>query len=569
MSKHINKIAFTCPFWREGKCKFSDATCKYAHRETGATAKKPKGWIDYPDNKPRSSRTSEAPLSEVAEVREEEDLIHFSDKEEKKPVDVKKPRRPEESDAGSITGSSARIASQKHRKSEFESVLQSLRIEPPLNATIRNGDFDAVKEIIEKEYREQGKVELDPSLLIIAVWQKHPSRDIIQLLLSYQADPCAVPRSLWCSDDEVDQVKATPSSADELTMARLARNVGFDLKYLFRRAWKLRDSIKADLNVTRLLGLESLVRAPYHVIGQDYAISNVLATVKVHLSLPNSNGSPLVLVFAGPQGHGKRLLARQITHNMTMRDAELEEESCQNGRKNPNNEDDWSPNVTYCDLEATTGRSAISQLQSMLNEKQGMPRAIIILSTTHGEKDIITFSREHLQYRSNQLLKSAPWSDLIQAVADKLCDSYGSSFVSLVDGIIPFVPFSKEEQIALVHQYIVDIKRDLELDGLGISISPEGGHAKPDLQLRLDPRQARNVCSRIASKGYNPRLGAHSLERRVHSIVKTPLALQYLNAVAACTSPDAPNDEETADRIVFHLRMKGEEVIVSQMEWSN
>lgn len=328
--------------------------------------------------------------------------------------------------------------------------MQNLRIESLLNPTIGRGDFQAVKGIVEREYREQAHIELDSSHLVFALWQAYPSREIIQFLLSYQTDPCAIPRQLWCPDDELDQWgPLTPSPEEDWDMKKLTRNVTLDLKYFFRRALKLRDSIKPDLDIARLLGLESLVRAPYHIIGQDYAISSVLAKIKVYLSLPNVNGRPLILAFAGPQGHGKRLLAQQIDPHMAMWDESLEERGFQDGTRLPGNRDARNPSVIYCDIEATDGGNIVTWLQSTMNgmadllqaclctqaykctEKRDMSRTIIVLSTTQGEKEIVTFSRKHSQSPSARVPSSAPWREVIKSVSHKLCDKYGVSIPSI------------------------------------------------------------------------------------------------------------------------------------------
>lgn len=103
------------------------------------------------------------------------------------------------------------------------------------------------------------------------------------------------------------------------------------------------------------------------------------------------------------------------------------------------------------------------------------------------------------------------------------------------------------------------------MNGLDSRLCIENWERRPKLQIELSPKIAKNVCSRIAAKGYDPRLGAHSLEHEVHATIKMPLILQYLNAVAANASTTAP-DAESKTYITFKVWVEGEEILVSEKE---
>jgi ATP-dependent Clp protease ATP-binding subunit ClpA len=75
--------------------------------------------------------------------------------------------------------------------------------------------------------------------------------------------------------------------------------------------------------VAALRNAEPLLGIPYFLIGQTMAANRLLQKLLSYIMVPSRR--PLVLVFAGPSGHGKTELARRLGHLMSL---ELEVVDC-------------------------------------------------------------------------------------------------------------------------------------------------------------------------------------------------------------------------------------------------
>ncbi|KAI5281005.1 hypothetical protein KEM52_004021, partial [Ascosphaera acerosa] len=102
--------------------------------------------------------------------------------------------------------------------------------------------------------------------------------------------------------------------------------------------------------------------------------------------------------------------------------------------------------------------------------------------------------------------------------------------MSQVSGIIPFMPFSEDEQAVIVHGLITAFRDSLVHQGLRRECLPDGA---PELavHLSLADAHAKDVCLSIGAKGYIPELGVPSLRAEVERVVEHPVLLKCLVAV--------------------------------------
>ena len=151
---------------------------------------------------------------------------------------------------------------------------------------------------------------------------------IVATLLSMGATPRAIPETFYMpyfrdlaeegpSDEELQEVaSSTMRWLNKDARAKLARTCHLTNRYNLERALKTaRPSVRHwqiahHENVTELLGL------PYFLIGQTVAAKQILTKLLSYLVVPKAK--PLVLVFAGPSGHGKTEMARRLGYLMSL-----------------------------------------------------------------------------------------------------------------------------------------------------------------------------------------------------------------------------------------------------------
>lgn len=65
-----------------------------------------------------------------------------------------------------------------------------------------------------------------------------------------------------------------------------------------------------QLEALRKAGFDPLTRTPFHMVGQDLVLQELLRVLARHAQQDST--TPVSIIFAGPSGHGKSLLSRNI-----------------------------------------------------------------------------------------------------------------------------------------------------------------------------------------------------------------------------------------------------------------
>lgn len=100
------------------------------------------------------------------------------------------------------------------------------------------------------------------------------------------------------------------------TKARLAKNINLTQRYFLEKSTKLKPPSTKRRQIARLKNCQGLLGIPYFLIGQSVATERLVQRLLTHLMMPTKQ--PLVLCFAGPSGHGKTELARQLGHLLSL-----------------------------------------------------------------------------------------------------------------------------------------------------------------------------------------------------------------------------------------------------------
>lgn len=154
-------------------------------------------------------------------------------------------------------------------------------------------------------------------------------------LLSLGASPDVIPSAFYLpylqdlpetgpSDDNLkdlgDENKKWCKGAARL---KLSRTATLSQRYYLERAAKTKKPSVRQTQVAQKRNAEPLLGIANFLIGQNMAAKTLLDKLLSHLTVPSKK--PLVLVFAGPSGHGKTELARRLGNLLSL---ELEVVDC-------------------------------------------------------------------------------------------------------------------------------------------------------------------------------------------------------------------------------------------------
>lgn len=206
-----------------------------------------------------------------------------------------------------------------------------------------NGDFDfSVTQI--DEFLRKSKVntmipEKESGLLPLRFATSWARRDVVNLLLRHGSNPFAedangvIIQGVINSDRAgnllllTDLLSALGIPEDRSVIRKLINSASLkklSTNYLFARSQSESFFPRNRLDEIKVPRLEAL---KYRVIGQSYALEQITGEIASHFTNTELSKKPLVLLFAGPPGHGKSETAKQIAEVL---DAPFHKVDCRN-----------------------------------------------------------------------------------------------------------------------------------------------------------------------------------------------------------------------------------------------
>ncbi|KAK6521699.1 hypothetical protein TWF506_001904 [Arthrobotrys conoides] len=317
-----------------------------------------------------------------------------------------------------------------------------------------------------------------------------------------------------------------------------------------------------------------LFRARFDIIGQEYGLKKLLNHVLMMTEKPDKGLKPTVLLFAGPSGHGKTELAKQMErylgvpfHSENMASVKREDEffgphKPYNGweRGSPVNNFLASNNGRRCivllDEVEKTGidiRNALLvpfERGATLSDRRGgnpsmdISKVIWILATNALDSAIMRFYEDNKPITPQLMAKEG--QEFVVKMRRTLHGAFGAAFTSRIDLIVPFFPFSPDEQAVLADLEIGERKIQFKQP---ISLDPENRKLVGNIKLRTE--KDYKVC-RVVARGYMVEEGVRSIKREVDNLEKE-IFDQYLDASEkTITEEDQKNEIEytlKADKI--------------------
>ncbi|KAI0547615.1 P-loop containing nucleoside triphosphate hydrolase protein [Xylaria curta] len=388
---------------------------------------------------------------------------------------------------------------------------------------------------------------------------------MIELLLTLGASPHVIPQAFYtpyntrlpASGSVIEESTDIVDERQKWCVPRLERELVSALNLTQR--YRLSQAIKAESISRRVRTVLSRNRAervlglPYTIVGQYHAVKALRRRLTVQLALPSNK--PLVFMFAGPSGHGKTEIARSLgelisTGIKTIDCTTFREEMELFGPRPPFRDYELgSPLNNF--LAINSGRCSIvfmdefekttkdihntllipfdqgEYLDRRDSTKIDCTRTIWILATNKFDDYILKFSELHQRqlFESQNEQKETKLLDQLNVELKKMCTShFGAPLSGRVSEIIPFLPFTPEEQAVISHKGLMSLEETLRRP---VVISPNGENDNLVGNVRLDVVDDSELCSAIAQESYTPQLGARCILNAVTNTISTPLVSQY------------------------------------------
>lgn len=386
--------------------------------------------------------------------------------------------------------------------------------------------------------------------IISAEYNLSDTTDTVLALLAMGADPRDVPKDMW-----QDYIKAprqdTPTMlvdgfnqwcTDEIRTA-LCRNLNLLQRYALWKAGNADRTTPRMLQCAAAWGMTPLFEVPYHIIGQHHSTQLVRQSILSHRLFDSA--TPLVFLFTGPSGHGKTELARRMGNLLSL---DILSVDCTEMKYET---DVFGPKAPYhgCEvgtplnnhLAKWTGQRAVVFLdeydkttddvrKSMLllfengdykdrrNHKQlDCSKIVWVLAANFGVEIISKFWTDHLKDRKMEEQKKAPFKLLDSLLKKHIINKIGAPVTSRISEIVPFVPFNEDEQAVTTYKFMRQLWNKVRAPiDTGKNWFP--GHSY--LNYVDDGR----IAAYLAMDGYNPELGARSLQNAVFRGIQKKVA---------------------------------------------
>ena len=139
----------------------------------------------------------------------------------------------------------------------------------------------------------------------------------MKTLLAFGADPIAIPKEMWEAYMKIPEDISTAAKPFSMPKAALwyhpgyrdalKRNLNLTQRYFLAKAAEIGPPSVRTKQIAKAHGMTALLQVPYYLVGQEFATSEVSERILHHIAFGEEQ--PILLVFAGPSGHGKTELA--------------------------------------------------------------------------------------------------------------------------------------------------------------------------------------------------------------------------------------------------------------------
>ncbi|RYP92608.1 hypothetical protein DL770_001250 [Monosporascus sp. CRB-9-2] len=389
---------------------------------------------------------------------------------------------------------------------------------------------------------------------------------ILETLLRFGAEPRAIPKAFYdpfCRDlpedgptkeelHDLDDDNKRWFSAD--VGAHLAKSLSLSQRYNLYRSSKVKPHSGREKELLARQAAEEVLGLHQMIVAQSVATRWLKKKLLVYLALQKER--PLILVFAGPSGHGKTELARRFRDLMSL---ELHEVDCTIFKQD---NELFGPRAPY------SGYEEGSPLNNFLVRKAGYRCIVFMDEFEKTSKDIhntllLPFQGGRYEDRRNgkiidssktiwilatnklddsihafcgankQILFESEDEEAQDKLVGKLCRQLRKEFIGhfgaplggRITEILPFLVFAPQEAAVIVHKALMDLETAVSRR-VRLALNREEDVYVGNISIRI--KNDATVCSIIARDEYEKETGARSIAQAVERIVQDPLISQYL-----------------------------------------
>ncbi|KAH8099633.1 P-loop containing nucleoside triphosphate hydrolase protein [Cristinia sonorae] len=395
---------------------------------------------------------------------------------------------------------------------------------PTLLFAIASDDVDEVRRVLESGEAGPNDDVGPQSALAFAVTanQLKHKQEIVRLLLAHGANTSVLNGLQSPSNSRSASPSESQPGGETPSAPKVMETLDPATRYFISRA-EAPQTRRASSLIHRSF-FRPLAKVRYDLVGQDRALEQLFRV----LSMPT--GAPIVVLLCGPSGHGKSLLARRFgslldvpTHTVNMTTLTSTHDIWRSYSMSPFEEPSTSTLGDF--LTEHQGKRCVvvlDEIEKVENQKYLssllMPwelgrcsfgagqrhvdvSKVIWLGTSNIGHDLV-FEHQMQRVEPSAAMTREEYVDLMGLLRPQVSDRLGPSLLSRVTTVLPFVPFSDEEKMAIAAE---------ALHSLTLTADESETPALPAATVEK--------LVKDSLRGYVPAEGARSLYRAVSNLL--------------------------------------------------